>query len=206
MPVYDNLYLLPGSIAWDATVSLDADCHVSGEPDITFTWVKDPAPALRRATHLDFPNAIRIGRQCYIESRDCLGVHNGRVKLTVVKVNDQPAGHIVIGDHAVLQGTAIVAYQSVTLEDHVTLGPNVTIMDSSGHPLSGRGQPDEAARITTAPVHIKAHAWIGMNAIILKGVTIGKHAVVGAGSVVRQSVPDYGVVLGNPATLVKRCH
>jgi len=116
---------------------------------------------------------------------------------------------LVIGDGVALQGTAIVAYQQVTIEDHVTFGPNVTLMDSSGHPLLGRGEADEAdeadeaARIVTAPVLIRKHAWIGMNAIILKGVTIGTHAVIGAGSVVSRDVPDYALATGNPAQVVK---
>ena len=76
-------------------------------------------------------------------------------------------------------------------------------MDSSGHPVVGRGQPDEAARITSSPVKIKSGAWIGLNAIILKGVTIGKNAVVGAGSVVTSDVPDNCIVSGNPAVIVK---
>ena len=102
----------------------------------------------------------------------------------------------------VLQGTSIIAYESVTIEDNVVLGPNVTIMDSSGHPLMCRGNGDEASRISSAPVLIKSHAWIGMGSIILKGVTIGSNAVVGAGSVVREDIPDYAIAYGNPAKTV----
>ena len=53
------------------------------------------------------------------------------------------------------------------------------------------------------PVHIKASAWIGAGATILPGVCVGRHAVVGAGSVVTKDVPDYAVVVGNPARVVK---
>ncbi|MCB0501084.1 MAG: hypothetical protein KDD32_00210 [Bacteroidetes bacterium] len=51
---------------------------------------------------------------------------------------------------------------------------------------------------------IKDKAWIGFNVIILKGVTIGEGAVVGAGSVVTKDVPDYTIVVGNPAKLIKK--
>jgi galactoside O-acetyltransferase len=54
-----------------------------------------------------------------------------------------------------------------------------------------------------APIIIKDKAWIGFNCIILKGVTIGEGAVVGAGSVVTENVPDYAVVAGNPARLIR---
>lgn len=55
----------------------------------------------------------------------------------------------------------------------------------------------------TSPIIIKDHAWISFNAIILKGVTIGKSAIVTAGAVVTKDVPDFTVVAGNPAKIVK---
>ena len=53
------------------------------------------------------------------------------------------------------------------------------------------------------PILIKEDAWIGAGATILPGVCIGKHAVVGAGSVVTRDVPDYAVVVGSPAKVVR---
>lgn len=199
MPTYSNLYLRPDSPAWQTVVTLGASTLLSGPPDVTLTWVRDDPRAATPVNAADFAGHLRIGTHGYLESLDRLAFHCGQVKLTLVRVNGAPAGRITLGNHVTLQGTAIVAYLSVTIEDHVTLGPNVTIMDSSGHPLTGRGAPDEAARITAAPVTLREHAWIGMNSIILKGVTVGRHAVVGAGSVVRDDVPDHGVVCGNPA-------
>lgn len=58
--------------------------------------------------------------------------------------------------------------------------------------------------VKTAPIHINEKVWIGMNAIILKGVTIGEGAIVGAGSVVTKDVPPWTVVAGNPARVVKK--
>ncbi|WP_375379490.1 acyltransferase [Hymenobacter volaticus] len=57
--------------------------------------------------------------------------------------------------------------------------------------------------VKTAPVIIKDKAWIGFNVIILKGVTIGEGAIVGAGSVVTKDVPDFAIVAGNPAKFIK---
>lgn len=65
------------------------------------------------------------------------------------------------------------------------------------------GQNVNHANIISRPIHIKEGAWIGFHAIIMKGVTIGKGAVVGAGSVVTKDVPDFAVVGGNPAKVLK---
>ena len=56
--------------------------------------------------------------------------------------------------------------------------------------------------VKSAPIKIKDKAWIGFNSIILKGVTIGEGAIVGAGSVVTKDVADYTIVAGNPAVVV----
>lgn len=203
MPLYENIYISHDSSVAKYCFLLADDVEISGRPDITLTWVKDPQHVKESIDISDFSEAVSVGEGSYIESLDRLAFHCGRVKLTVVKLNDHEPGKIIIGEHVVLQGTAIVAYQQVIIENHVIFGPNVTVMDSSGHPLRGRGGRDEASRITSAPVHIKEHAWIGMGAVILKGVTIGRHAVVGAGSIVNEDVPDYALALGNPAKVVK---
>ena len=64
------------------------------------------------------------------------------------------------------------------------------------------GHPKQIADISSAPVVIKDEAWIGFNATILKGVTIGRGAVVGAASVVTKDVADYTIVAGNPAKAI----
>lgn len=57
--------------------------------------------------------------------------------------------------------------------------------------------------LTCKPIRIQKGAWIGANAVILAGVSVGKHAIVGAGAVVTKDVPDYAVVVGNPAKVIK---
>lgn len=87
----------------------------------------------------------------------------------------------------------------ITIEDGVLIAPKVSLL-SEGHPLS----PDERHSLVPKPIHIKKNAWIGANATILHGVTIGENSVVAAGSVVSKDVPDNVVVGGTPAKIIKK--
>ena len=88
----------------------------------------------------------------------------------------------------------------VTIGDYVMIGPNVTIC-TAGHPIDAetRYTYEEFAK----PVNIGDKVWIGANALILPGITIGDGAVVGGGSVVTKNVPAHCVVAGNPAKIIK---
>ena len=63
--------------------------------------------------------------------------------------------------------------------------------------------PYDLCTLTCKPVLIREYAWVGAGATILPGVCIGRHAIVGAGSVVTKDVPDYAVAVGNPAKVIK---
>jgi acetyltransferase-like isoleucine patch superfamily enzyme len=84
----------------------------------------------------------------------------------------------------------------ITIEDDVQIAGNVSLL-SNNHDLYDR------QILTCKPVLIKKGAWIGAGATILAGISIGKYAVVGAGAVVTKDVPDYAVVVGNPAKVIK---
>lgn len=86
----------------------------------------------------------------------------------------------------------------ITIEDNVMIAPNVCLL-SEGHPIS----PKERHTLTTGKVHIKKNAWIGANAIVLQGVTIGENSVVAAGAVVTQDVPDNTIAAGVPAKIIR---
>ncbi|MCG7586282.1 acyltransferase [Photobacterium sp. OFAV2-7] len=213
--VYENIY----PISQDKSSSLINEKYYEhiilsennsfiGTPHIAFTLVRDSSnyhyDAERQEINSDdFKGCISIGSSSTLYSEDNLGFENRPVRLTVVKVNQQPAGKIIIGDNVMLQGTAIICYNAVEIGNNVLFGPKVTIMDSSGHPIRCRGNHNEAARTTSAKVTIKDNAWIGMGATILKGVTIGENSVVSANSVVFGSIPDNCIAIGNPATVVK---
>lgn len=89
-----------------------------------------------------------------------------------------------------------MARGGITIEDDVRIAANVQL-------ISNNHDPYDLPVLLCKPVHIKASAWIGAGATILPGVCVGRHAVVGAGSVVTKDVPDYAVVVGNPARVVK---
>ncbi|MGN1381309.1 MAG: acyltransferase [Eubacterium sp.] len=131
-------------------------------------------------------------------------------------------GSITIGNNVVInQGTRIFSAKEIIIEDNVLISWGCNIVDSNMHSLHSAdrikdtqtarnairtntiGQNVDYSNIISKPVVIKEGAWIGFNAIILKGVTVGKGAIVGAGSVVTKDVPDYAVVAGNPAKLIK---
>lgn len=86
----------------------------------------------------------------------------------------------------------------ITIEDGVLIAPKVSLL-SEGHPIS----PDKRHSLVPKPIHIKKNAWIGANATILQGVTIGENSVVAAGSVVSNDVPDNTIVGGIPAKIIK---
>lgn len=86
----------------------------------------------------------------------------------------------------------------IVIEDNVMLAPKVSLL-SEGHLLS----PNDRQTLTTGKIHLKKNAWIGANATILQGVTIGENSVVAAGSVVSKDVPDNVVVGGVPAKIIK---
>lgn len=118
---------------------------------------------------------------------------------------------IRIGDQAGFSGAVICAAERVEIGDRVMLGANVTVTDTDSHPIDySKRHPEnfgmlaEAAfEIATCPVVIGNDVFIGMHSLILKGVTIGDGAVVGAGSVVVHDLPPHCIAAGNPARVIR---
>ena len=129
---------------------------------------------------------------------------------------------LTIGDRVLInEGTTIFCTTGISIGNDVMFSWGCTIVDSNFHSVVSSerlkdlanarkeyeagtlGQNSDRTVIKSAPIVIKDKAWIGFNSIIMKGVTIGEGAVVGAGSVVTKDVPDYAVVGGNPAKVIK---
>lgn len=89
-------------------------------------------------------------------------------------------------------------FGGITIEDGVFIAPKVSLL-TEGHPLS----PENRHSLTVGHIRIKRNAWIGANATVTQGVTIGENAVVAAGAVVTKDVPDNKVVGGIPAKIIK---
>lgn len=106
---------------------------------------------------------------------------------------------IAIGDHTFINyGSSISAFELVTIGRHCFLGHYTFIIDNSEHDIR-----QHLKLPPSKPVVIEDHVWIASRVIILPGVRIGCHAVIGAGSVVTKDIPPYCVAVGNPARIVR---
>jgi acetyltransferase-like isoleucine patch superfamily enzyme len=107
---------------------------------------------------------------------------------------------ISIGDHTFINyGSSITAYKQVSIGRHCLLGHHLLIIDRNELGIEQREVAPPAA-----PVIIEDHVWIGSHAIILPGVCIGRHAAIGAGSVVTRNIPANCLAVGNPARVVRQ--
>jgi acetyltransferase-like isoleucine patch superfamily enzyme len=109
---------------------------------------------------------------------------------------------IIVGEKCGATGAVLVADERIEVGNRVLLGANVVVTDTDFHPLDAEARqraPQEGAH---APVIIEDDVFVGTQALILKGVRIGRGAVVGAGAVVTRDVPAGAVVAGNPARVV----
>lgn len=107
---------------------------------------------------------------------------------------------LVIGDRCLIgRGSSIVAHESIVIGDDVWTGHHVHITDMN----HGHADPDipiSQQFVDPAPVRIGAGSWLGHGVVVLPGVTIGRHVVVGANSVVNRDLPDHSVCVGAPST------
>ncbi|MDR2054386.1 MAG: acyltransferase [Desulfovibrio sp.] len=117
-----------------------------------------------------------------------------------------PGAAIEIGEGAQLTGSSVTARSTrIVIGRKVLLAPNCVVVDSDFHALwPPEERADNPGYANDAPVVIGDYAWIGMNSLILKGVTIGEGAVVGAGSVVCRDVPPRCLAAGAPARVIRR--
>nr|WP_102796337.1 DapH/DapD/GlmU-related protein [Bowmanella denitrificans] len=106
-----------------------------------------------------------------------------------------------IGEHCGFSGTVISCHQDIRLGDRVLCGANVTICDSDHHPVDAMKRANGEKGLSR-PVTIGNDVWLGMNVVVLKGVTIGDNAVIAANSVVTRDIPPNVVAGGCPAIVL----
>lgn len=147
------------------------------------------------------PERLRIGDYCHIMGE-------------ILLVN--ATARVTIGDYCSLgKDSRIWAQESVTIGNHVLIAHLVDIHDNNSHSLDWRDRREDAlnvferrraldtTKVPSAPVVIEDDVWIGAKSTIMKGVRIGRGAVVAAASVVTKDVPAFTLVAGNPARTVR---
>ena len=142
-----------------------------------------------RSVRMDTPPYRRfsIGRNSVVESFSCI---------------NNAVGDVVIGDYTRI-GLHNTIIGPVTIGHHVNLAQNITVT-ALNHNFTDTAQRIDEQGVSTNPIIINDDVWIGANAVILPGVTIGCHAVVAAGAVVTENVPSRCVVGGVPAKIIKQ--
>jgi UDP-2-acetamido-3-amino-2,3-dideoxy-glucuronate N-acetyltransferase len=141
-------------------------------------------------------SGTRIWHQCQIREHTHIGRNCNLGKGVYVDAE------VIIGNNVKIQNYVSI-FQGVTIEDGVFIGPHVCFTNDN---IPRAIKPDGTIKVvedwTVGSILVKHGASIGANATLLPKVTIGRWAIVGSGTVVTKNVPDYGLVVGNPAHLI----
>lgn len=157
-------------------------------------------PSSRVENFLRHADAIVIGSNARIAGELLVFAHGGRIQ---------------IGDDCFVgEGTRIWSANSVTIGHRVLISHGVNIHDTNSHSISAAsrrahmaairliGHPPNLSDVVDSPVVVEDDVWIGFNAIVLKGVRIGRGSIIGAASLVSRDVPPYSIMVGNPSRCV----
>lgn len=144
---------------------------------------------IRWSARMDLlPNhSFKMGKRAVVESN------------TIV---NNIVGPVAIGDDSLI-GMGSVVIGPVTIGNDVLLAQNV-VLSGLNHGYKDLNKTIREHKVTTRPITVSDDVWIGANAVITAGVHIGTHCIVGGGAVVTKDVPDYCIVSGNPAKIIKR--
>ena len=186
--------------------------NVNSERHVESDWWDEPIPP-----NVDFGEGFycetaQIFRFMRNERRRAQSLWAITFPVTPVARLPSAKGPCSVGDFTLLNGALVMAEERIEIGSHCLISWNVGIADSDFHPLEPAQRLIDAQalapfykdrpprpKLRTAPVIIADNVWIGMNAIILKGVTIGENSVVAAGAVVTKSVPaEYASSPGIP--------
>jgi len=144
---------------------------------------------IHRSVRMDTPpyRKFFLGDYSVVESFACI---------------NNAVGDVMIGDHTRI-GLHNTIIGPVTIGNHVNLAQGITVT-ALNHNFSDTEKRIDEQGVNTTPVVIGDDIWIGANAVILPGVTIGSHSVVAAGSVVTKDVPPHSLVAGVPAKIIRQ--
>ena len=144
---------------------------------------------IHRSARMDTPpyRVFSLGDYSVIESFACI---------------NNAVGDVIIGDHTRV-GLHNTIIGPLEIGSHVNLAQGITVT-ALNHNFSDANKRIDEQGVSTSPVTIEDDVWIGANAVILPGVTIGEHCVVAAGAVVTKDVPPHSLVAGVPAKVIKK--
>ena len=144
---------------------------------------------IHRSARMDTPpyRIFSLGDYSVIESFACI---------------NNAVGDVMIGDHTRI-GLHNTIIGPVEIGSHVNLAQGITVT-ALNHNFDDTQKRIDEQGVSTNPVTIEDDVWIGANAVILPGVTIGNHCVVAAGAVVTKDVPPHSLVAGVPAKVIKQ--
>ncbi len=144
---------------------------------------------IHASVRMDTPPYRRfsLGQYSVVESGAC--INNG-------------VGDVIIGDHTRI-GLHNTVIGPVTIGNHVNLAQGITVTALNHNFENVELRIDEQG-VSTNPVTIADDVWIGANAVVLPGVSIGSHSVVAAGAVVTKDVPAHSLVAGVPAKIIRK--
>ena len=150
-----------------------------------------------------FPTAkVKIGDNLYYSSGWGINALCANRQGAIYATEDAT---ITIGDNVGMSSTVLWCHKSITIGNHVKIGGNSILIDTDSHNIDykiRRGQWTDWG--VSKPIVIEDDVFIGVNCIILKGVTIGARSIVAAGSVVTKSFPADCIIGGNPAKIIRR--
>jgi acetyltransferase-like isoleucine patch superfamily enzyme len=142
------------------------------------------------------PRFVQVGDHVRIKRNTSINLHP----------KDKRSKEILlfIGDHVIISESCFIsACNRIVIEENVGISPNVMVIDNSRKP-GDISRPSKEQDLEIGYVHIGADSWIAYGACVLPNVTIGRHCIIGALSVVNQDIPPYSVAVGSPAKVVKR--
>jgi acetyltransferase-like isoleucine patch superfamily enzyme len=142
------------------------------------------------------PRFVHVGNHVRIKRNTSINLHPRDKK--------SKEGLLFIRDHTIIsEGCVISVLNSIIIEENVIVGPRVMIIDNTRKP-GDVNYPIMDQELEVGHVHIGADSFIAYNACILPNVTIGRHCIIGALSVVNRDIPPYPVAVGAPAKVVKQ--
>jgi acetyltransferase-like isoleucine patch superfamily enzyme len=187
-------------------------------PDRTLSWDWYPGRVPENVTvdpeaYLETTYSFQLFRS---QAADAVRIGRGSSIYLGVMFDVGTQGRVSIGDFTLINGARIICDAEVSIGDYCLISWNTVFMDTRRLPQNAAARRQEIETASTReprhfeseapaqPIRIGRNVWIGFDACVLPGVTIGEGAVIGARSVVVEDVPPFSVAVGNPARIIRK--